>query len=625
MAQGYTLEQLQGMGAKPAQTGGLTLQQLQSQQNTPSSSPKPNVYDQISQSFQSSKDQMSQAIQESQQGKNPLETGAKFGAGFINAVASPLAPIFQPIGEGINAITNKISDNPMVQNFAMSKTGQNVARGAELTQNLSTIAGTAAGAVEAPKVGGAIKEGFNKLPEPPDGGGGGGIGNELSKVAEDWSRPAKANTSSFAKAKIALDKTPTTPKFLAEQGLNPFTHLEDGKYNTSGSALNLQQTAGKMSYDTLRPSLQMADYNVPKTPITEVLKSSNLKVSKGLNLTAGDVGAVKGMVSREIQALSNKYPDGMSLTNMHDEGITYNQNGGYKPFASAADTNKAIANRAIGSAMKTMVETKAPPEIPVHDFNQYLSKYYKAADYLNSLHGKVAPVTTGQAVARGVAKFGGAALARHLVPGAGELVSSFAGYQLGKALEHAMENLTNPMRDQFLNNLKKTNPEAYTKVAGYIGNRQAEMITTPKLKAGSFIAMPEVDRMKYLGTPAKIPKELQPLAQEAMKYKSAEEFVKAQQPTKGYTTVYHRTNADISGDFVSKENTGEAFVSNKKTGQAEGYGKNVIELKIKNSDLRLDDEFPNGEKHYAVSSKAINEALKTKSQLTDIWNKANKK
>jgi hypothetical protein len=73
-----------------------------------------------------------------------------------------------------------------------------------------------------------------------------------------------------------------------------------------------------------------------------------------------------------------------------------------------------------------------------------------------------------------------------------------------------------------------------------------------------------------------------------------------------YITVYHRTNADpkeFSSGFKSKENTGEIFVSNKRDGAASDYGKNVIELRVKKSDLRLDDEFPNGEEHYAIPAK----------------------
>jgi hypothetical protein len=119
----------------------------------------------------------------------------------------------------------------------------------------------------------------------------------------------------------------------------------------------------------------------------------------------------------------------------------------------------------------------------------------------------------------------------------------------------------------------------------------------------------------------------QELEAEARKYKTADKFVKAKTPN--YITVYHRTNSPIEtfgkGGIFSKENANEFFVSNKKNGQAEGYGKNVIELRVKKSDLSINDEFPSGEKHYTLNTSKADNYLKIKSRLTDIWNKANKK
>lgn len=80
------------------------------------------------------------------------------------------------------------------------------------------------------------------------------------------------------------------------------------------------------------------------------------------------------------------------------------------------------------------------------------------------------------------------------------------------------------------------------------------------------------------------------------------------------TTVYHRTDThpDIikSQGFKSKENTNEVFVSNRKNGQAKGYGKYAISLKVPKQHLRLDDEFPSGEKHYGLKVEHANKALK---------------
>src|SRR3990167_3365899 len=66
---------------------------------------------------------MSQAIQESQAGRNPLSTGAKFGAGAIETVFSPLAaavePVIKPtIGKAVSFAVDQLADIPEVQEFA---------------------------------------------------------------------------------------------------------------------------------------------------------------------------------------------------------------------------------------------------------------------------------------------------------------------------------------------------------------------------------------------------------------------------------------------------------------------------------------------------------------------------
>ena len=83
----------------------------------------------------------------------------------------------------------------------------------------------------------------------------------------------------------------------------------------------------------------------------------------------------------------------------------------------------------------------------------------------------------------------------------------------------------------------------------------------------------------------------------------------------GTITVYHRTNVDLgtikkNGGFVSKENTDEVYVSTKINGQNKGYGKNVIQLKIDQADLKLDDLFDD-EAHFRVSINKANKALNT--------------
>lgn len=69
--------------------------------------------------------------------------------------------------------------------------------------------------------------------------------------------------------------------------------------------------------------------------------------------------------------------------------------------------------------------------------------------------------------------------------------------------------------------------------------------------------------------------------------------------------VYHRTT-DVGVEairvqgFVSRENTGEVFVSTMRNGQNIGYGDRVVILDVPEELMRLDDEFPGGEQHYAI-------------------------
>lgn len=167
-------------------------------------------------------------------------------------------------------------------------------------------------------------------------------------------------------------------------------------------------------------------------------------------------------------------------------------------------------------------------------------------------------------------------------------------------------------------------------------------------------------------------KQLDPLIAEARKYKTAEEFVKAQG-----TPVYHGTNADFS-EF-GKTSAGMNFFTSSK-GVAADYGKNIKEtfLDIKNPKIvdmsgynwfgqrvvdrgmGLPESINKGRKTNYVYLESLNakragydgvifknvadsntitggkaigdtyvvfdpKNIKTKSQLIDIWNKANKK
>jgi hypothetical protein len=84
---------------------------------------------------------------------NPIrfvEGSLKAGAGAVEAAFSPLTAAVQPvveptIGRAVNAVANKISDNPNVQKFSISQIGELTARITEDLNNLNTIVGAIAG------------------------------------------------------------------------------------------------------------------------------------------------------------------------------------------------------------------------------------------------------------------------------------------------------------------------------------------------------------------------------------------------------------------------------------------------------------------------------------------------
>jgi hypothetical protein len=75
--------------------------------------------------------------------------------------------------------------------------------------------------------------------------------------------------------------------------------------------------------------------------------------------------------------------------------------------------------------------------------------------------------------------------------------------------------------------------------------------------------------------------------------------------------VYHRTTPEAAaaiyetGRMISKETPALVFVSSTPDGMCVGYGEAVVILYIPEEWLTLEDEFPDGEKHFTVPAKKI--------------------
>lgn len=460
-----------------------------------SSNPVSQYGSQVKDAFNAGIDQIKQGADEyKNSGANPLkmlEGGLTGASGVVSALTSPIAPAFKPIGAAIDATGNAIGDISAVQKFANSPAGEVTSRIAGDIANASNVAQGVAG-IEGEKTGefdlkGKTPPGENLLPKDkvtlPSGATTDAVTAQgLSKVADEWKSPVNSNTPGFKIPSGILEKSPDVPSFLAEQGLNPFEHIDDnGRYSTLDTADHLRQTAGADSNANMRTALKVADYGTEKTPVNELQTGAQKYASNGQNVTASDLESVGKNIADEVTSLENKYPKGMSLEQMHDERITYGKNGKFSPVGDKNVTNSARSNRAMADSLSNMIEAKAPKEIGYQGYNKYISNFYKAADYLDSLNGKRAPVSFKTSLIRTASKIGMAKVFETL-PGGG-IINSFMGYRIGKIVENALENMSKGQRNIFLKDLKVSDPVSYEKVKSFLENTTKEGNARLKLPA----------------------------------------------------------------------------------------------------------------------------------------------
>lgn len=553
---GYTLQQLQAMGAKPAtsaQGGSLTLEQLQQMgakpmarspfapggsqftQPTPAGATKMQYASGsgvttasqfgfgslgagISQTTHSLVDPViggakefandtSQAFQGGlQQGRegvaqisntrsaNPYDliSGVgKVGSGFIQSAFSPYAAPLKPVSNATNYAADKISNNPVVQRFSNSKVGQIVAQGAGDVVNYSNIAGAVGGAMEAPhatniannglntfadsaKPGlNAVKNdvisGVNKVGEVPKQIRTGLENKYIKQATTEWNKPATVTKPAYNKATEIFNRAKTQGNNIGEtlvkNKINLSDHIENGAYSTAETAENLHNDAIKLSNEMLRPSLEKANFSTPKTPVKEVIKTATDNINKNKGLTPEMKVTLIGQLQKTQEALESQFPEGMSLTDLHDEKIVRDINSKYSPVGDIATNNEAIKNKAIADSSRKTLEAKAPKEVPVEQFNAELAKQHQAANYLEALNGKKVPVSLGSRIAKTSAKVLGAAVGQGL---GGGILGGVGGYHIGGMVEGLLENLPNPIKNSFIKNLEATNPEAFTKLQNYL-------------------------------------------------------------------------------------------------------------------------------------------------------------
>jgi hypothetical protein len=340
--------------------------------------------------------------------------------------------------------------------------------------------------------------------------------NLINKAANDWALPAQK--PGYIKAKAIYDNAAKQgndiSQVLKNTRISPQSVTQDGKYVTDELAQNLRDDMGKASQDLLRPSLQAADPAVVPLKVSDYISSAKSNVQSDFSLTPETKASVISKLDELNPIIEKQYPNGIKLSQSLDEKILRDMNSKYSPVGDIATNMEAVKNKALADAARSYLTNNAPDNLPIKEFLTEQSKQFQAANYLDALNGKRAPVSIATRIAKKAAQVSGAGVGSMM---GGGIMGGVGGYHLGGVLEGWLESLPNKFQNTFLQNLQVTNPEAFNAVQDYIGTAAAEQATRLALPAAPIIAgapQPEsgVLQAPYAATgqPVRVPKGYQP-------------------------------------------------------------------------------------------------------------------
>jgi len=220
-----------------------------------------------------------------------------------------------------------------------------------------------------------------------------------------------------------------------------------------------------------------------------------------------------------------------------------------------------------------------------------------------------------------------------------------------KDISKVLDNLNEKEKDELSLKLNEPSPEGRTKAELIVKAASGEELTPKEAEALDTLHKEFVDKglIKVKEDKAEVTEALttsktpivEPLIAEAKKYKSAEEFVES----KG-EVVFRGTSKEKDGFSKTKGQAGEGIYFTNDKAEASKYGDNIsdVVLDIKNPLIIERKDIPVGKDAFVSWERSVKEnhdgiiitdmgkssesvvfdksQIKTKAQLTDIWNKA---
>jgi len=350
------------------------------------------IWNQIANAASGGAQQFTQGVNEVLKGGSPLqglESGLKAEAGLAGVAMSPLAPVFKPFSEGMNAYGDFVASHvPGIQDFAQSKAGDVTMRVAQDLSNAGTVASTILGVDQAAK--GTQKaitstknlasniwdsmtnyqSGLEQTPEKVIQARADEIANIQNGYAKlrkgmDYSKDATASSRNrIATTDVLVNAVDDNGLLRTKQ---PGGAVEQYKAHTIDGAegvvrADLAREGKAIPLNTVRNQLRadIMDSGLEGAALTRALGNIDTEM-EGLKLRADDNGRVPLEVLQDAK---------ISTTN----GIDYNTE------ANVKRTQKAIAR-----GYKTLIEDHS--NLPIGEVNAELAKYLQDVKLLESLDG----------------------------------------------------------------------------------------------------------------------------------------------------------------------------------------------------------------------------------------------
>ncbi len=316
--------------------------------------------------------------------KDLLRGSLRFGAGGIEAAFAPLAPVFAPIGKGVGAVSEKISDVPSVQKFATGKYGQKAINTAEDVLDITTIASlyptqkiTSGASVS--KAGSVI----DKIKKSRENSAVLKVEKELFDIENSYNQTSKKNA--FTK-----DTGSSSRKRIAQTDVLSNLVDEDGKI-TYESAKSAAKRYGEQTIDGAEGVVRDLVAKEKKSVNIEQVRKSLMEEISQSRLEGSDLVTAVNGVKKELQGLKLRADElgNIPLEKIHDAKISTTKNIDY------TNPLNVSYRKSIASAYKKLVENNSNVEVPVmgkkykiKDINEKLGVYLGDIERIQSLGGK---------------------------------------------------------------------------------------------------------------------------------------------------------------------------------------------------------------------------------------------